>query len=466
MCSTQIPKGLLCVFSSAGQASGDSLGAVMGAVLYDLKGIRAAYSTQSALLLAALLALISIAVWQRCAPCLSCNGNKSETSVRHVLASGEKAAANGRVQSTTTADVEIICSVDKADANSDDTVAVRDVEAGTFATGKPLGKLPGQQTNAALSRLDDTTPGTAGRLIGKSLNSNAIMTSVMPPAEGARILEAADDDTMDTKIFIRHTPDKNYSGHLPDGIQAAQLSTAKVLPITSEAKKPTLNPTPDTSEPDQASPGSSVWHLLKQRVVVCECVLAFFAEMLRAVVDVLLPLAMYTTSTWLVGVIYLGGAAGALIAPFLLDILLAKHPNVLNSCHLQSAAVFVMCTTAPSLMLLHLSVPGAFVVMFCFGAAHSLIQALVLKHLVDHVGSEEPAALNACMSAFSLFYVLGFTVGSLIAGVPSHQLVLDQQLATAAVAAAMLVYMAAYQGKLHRAWGRVIAACGKNTQGG
>jgi hypothetical protein len=423
----------------------------MGAVLYDLKGIRAAYSTQSALLLAALLALISIAVWKRCVSCPSYIGKKSQTSVTDNLAvSGEEAtAAIGRVQSTTAADVEIICSVDKAaGTNSNDTAAVRDVEAGTFTTRTSHAKVPGLQPKAALSPMCEETPGTAGVLIGKSLHPNTTMTGVMPPAEGVAVVD-------ETK-HLAATFEWRWR-HLPVFHQAAQL----VYPTTSEVDQPSnanpgVNPTPDTSEPDLASPASSVWHLLKQRVVVCECLLVFFAEMLRAVVAVLVPLAMHTTSTWLVGVVYLGGAAGALIAPFLLDILLAKHPNVLNSCHLQSAAVFTMCTASPALLLLHFSVPGAFVVMFCFGAAHSLIQALVFKHLVDHVGSEEPVALNACMSAFSLFYVLGFTVGSLIAGVPSHQLVLEQQLATVAVAAAMLVYMAAYQGKLHKAWGRFV----------
>ena len=198
------------------------------------------------------------------------------------------------------------------------------------------------------------------------------------------------------------------------------------------------------------SPAGSVWHLLKQWYVVGECTLIFFAEMLRAVLVVLAPLAMSQTSTWMVGLIYLGGAAGALIAPFALDTLLAKCPHVISTRRLVIIPIVIMAGSAPALLLLHFSVPGAFVLMFFFGAAHSLTQALIFKHLVDYVGSEEPVALNACMIAFSLFYILGFTVGALIAGAPSHGLVLEQQLATAAVAAAMLVYAVAYQWKVHK----------------
>ena len=193
----------------------------------------------------------------------------------------------------------------------------------------------------------------------------------------------------------------------------------------------------------------NVWHLLKQSFVFCECSLGFFAQMLRAVVDVLTPLAMYTTATWVVGVVYLGGAAGAVIAPFVLDALLVKCP-AMNLRRAQLLAIIVMSVSAPAVLLCHLSVPGALVMMFCFGAAHSTTEALVFKHLVDQEGSEEPAVLNATMSVFSLFYVLGFIVGAFIAGAPSHEVVWQQQLATAGVAGGMLLYTLVYHWMLSR----------------
>ena len=207
------------------------------------------------------------------------------------------------------------------------------------------------------------------------------------------------------------------------------------------------------------SPAGTVWHLLKKWYVVRECTLVFFAEMLRAVIDVLTPLAMSQTSTWMVGLIYLGGAAGALIAPFALDTLLVKCPRMISTRRLVIIPIVIMAASAPALLLLHFSVSGAFVLMFFFGAAHSLIQALAFKHLVDHVGSEEPAALNACMITFSLFYILGFTVGSLITGAPNHGLVLEQQLATATVAAAMLDMGWLTSGRYIRVGRRLPASC-------
>jgi hypothetical protein len=78
----------------------------------------------------------------------------------------------------------------------------------------------------------------------------------------------------------------------------------------------------------------------------------------------------------------------------------------------------------------------------------------VFKHLVDYVGSEEAAILNAAMSAFSLFYVLGFTVGAFIAGAPSQEVVQQQQVAAAAVAGAMLLYALIYRWLLQRGYVR------------
>jgi hypothetical protein len=104
-----------------------------------------------------------------------------------------------------------------------------------------------------------------------------------------------------------------------------------------------------------------------------------------------------------------------------------------------------MAVSGPLVLLFHLSVPGAAVFFTCFGAAHSIIEALVFKHLVDQVGSEEsPGVLIATMSAFSLFYVAGFTVGAFAAGAPRQDVVPQQQLAQIAMSGGMLLYVCVY----------------------
>jgi hypothetical protein len=194
----------------------------------------------------------------------------------------------------------------------------------------------------------------------------------------------------------------------------------------------------------------TVWQMLRQWSVVCECGVVFWAQMLRAALDVLAPLAMYTTPTWVVGLVFLGEAGGAFIAPFLLDLLLVHVPKI-STRAVQLVAVSCMAVSGPLVLLFHLSVPGAAVFFTFFGASHSIIEALVFKHLVDQVGSEEsPGVLIATMSAFSLFYVAGFTVGAFVAGAPQQDVVLQQQLAQVALSGGMLLYFLVYGVLLRR----------------
>jgi hypothetical protein len=189
---------------------------------------------------------------------------------------------------------------------------------------------------------------------------------------------------------------------------------------------------------------TTVWQVLGQWAVVLECGVVFLAQMVRAALDVLVPLAMYTTPTWVVGMVFLGEAAGALVAPFLLDVLLVHMPKI-STRALQLAAVCCMAVSGPLVLLFHLSVPGAAVFFTSFGASHSIIEALAFKHLAEQVGPEEsPGVLIAIMSAFSLFYVAGFTVGAFVAGAPQPDVVL-QQLTLLAMSGGMLLYVSVYR---------------------
>jgi MFS family permease len=190
--------------------------------------------------------------------------------------------------------------------------------------------------------------------------------------------------------------------------------------------------------------------MLRQWFVVCECTLVFGTLMLRVLVDVLMPLAMYTTPTWVLGLVFLGEAIGSVSAPFLLDIALVRWPSMSTRC-VQLLAVALLCVAAPLALLAHLSVPGATIALFCTGAGHSVTEALVYAHLVEYVGCEEDiSVLNAVMSALSLFTVLGCTVGPFIAAAPSHGSPQQQVLTVAAVSAAMLVYTTSYHWLLHK----------------
>jgi hypothetical protein len=183
------------------------------------------------------------------------------------------------------------------------------------------------------------------------------------------------------------------------------------------------------------------WQLLKHEYVLLECGVLFFAQMLRAVLDALVPLAMYETSTWLVGMVYLGGAAGAVLAPFALDQLLNKAGAKFNTRNLELVTVVVMSLLGASVLLVHKSLSGALVLCLAFCSMHSMTEALAFKHVLDYIASDQPVLMTAAMCLFSLFYVLGFTVGALISGAPSPVLVYQQQLAAAAIAAVNLLYI-------------------------
>jgi MFS family permease len=196
----------------------------------------------------------------------------------------------------------------------------------------------------------------------------------------------------------------------------------------------------------------SVWSILFQWFVVGECGQALLAQLLRTALNILTPLAMAQTPTWLVGMVFLGEAVCAVLSPFALDLILVRYPGT-SLKRLLLMSVLLMGVSAAVALLFYMSVAGVLLCMAVMGSAHSMVEALVFKRVVDHVsGAENPAVLNASMSAFSLFYVLGFTLGALIAGVPNHGVVLEQQLTAAVLAGVMVVYSGVYHLLLHKGY--------------
>jgi len=104
--------------------------------------------------------------------------------------------------------------------------------------------------------------------------------------------------------------------------------------INTQSEEQQQNLEGPTDEAQQCQPGApnAVWALLCRRDVLLECLLVFPAQITRGVIDILLPLAMMTTPTWLVGMVYLTAAVGSILAPFVLDQVVLhcpryKHPT-------------------------------------------------------------------------------------------------------------------------------------------
>ena len=393
-----------------------------------------AYLTQSAIFTLALAALLILAVWWAC----SSNSSSSSQQTAKPMAAEE------------------LASLVMAETPSAAVEAASDVQARGVEVAQDEGSTPGApelelavaaQPTAAVAVQATTAAAAAGAAAATTEavpnHSMADAAAIFPPICGQGTKWQSPGKKPPTGWHPPLQPEPGCTVELTSKhANCSDLTLAMMM-------HPFKSNVPSDVELTESFTSNSVWHLLKQWFMVCECTLSFFAQMLRAVIDVLTPLAMYTTATWVVGMVYLGEAAGAVIAPFVLDALLVKCPGM-NLRRAQLLAIIVMSVSAPGVLLCHLSVPGALVMMFCFGAAHSTTEALVFKHLVDHVGSEEPAVLNATMSVFSLFYVLGFTVGAFIAGAPSQEVVWQQQVATAAVAGGMLLYTMVYHWMLSR----------------
>lgn len=185
----------------------------------------------------------------------------------------------------------------------------------------------------------------------------------------------------------------------------------------------------------------AVWRVCKDTFVISECCTVLLAQLARATVDLLLPLAMHSTATWLVGVVFIGEAAGAVIAPFLIDVALLHRPHTNTRLLLGGCALF-MAAAACLMLVWNESVAAAIVLMFVFGAGHSSVETLAYNHLAEHVGADQdPVTTNATMCAFSLFYVSGFTAGAYVAGMLSFESVNQQRITSACVGLGLVLYI-------------------------
>jgi hypothetical protein len=187
-----------------------------------------------------------------------------------------------------------------------------------------------------------------------------------------------------------------------------------------------------------------VWGLLKQGAVLRECGVVMATQLLHGVLMVLLPAAMSSTATWLLGVLLLRQAVGSVVSPFLLDVLLVWQPQF-DTHLIQMAAVVAMAVAAVGAILSNTTLCSMVLSMTLLGAAQSVADALAFAHMVRHLQTTTNfslALVTSGTSAFSLAYVLGGTVGPLVAAGPRHDpaAVMQQQLCVSAVAAVVLVY--------------------------
>ena len=415
------------VYLDAGQTFGDSLSPVLGAVLYDLCGISAAYLSQTAIFLMALAALLLLGVCWKAKPnqqpqpqqqllpsttstALPCSKGKREGLKAEHCCSCRPASA---FKLTGSAYKQLLM---QPDDNDDYDVHV-----------KPCDYC---LDHAASAPPDVTTFGLGLHSPSPSLEVPWTAAFLRHAKSAGTLLKARKPSSL---VVDLHTLPYTTTT-TRDGSSTPTWGEAPCANIKSTSKC-----TDESSEAGVTTATLAPWQLLKHVYVLMECGVLFLAQMLRAVLDALVPLAMYETSTWLVGMVYLGGACGAVLAPFVLDQLLEKAGR-LKTHVLELYTVTAMSFLGCAVLLVNMSVPGALVLSLAFCAMHSMTEALAFKHVLDYVGSDESALLTATMSLFSLFYVLGFTVGALIAGAPSPVVVVQQQLAAAAVAGANLLY--------------------------
>ena len=177
--------------------------------------------------------------------------------------------------------------------------------------------------------------------------------------------------------------------------------------------------------------------------VLCEGLQVVLTQALRAAVDVMLPLAMYTTPTYVLGIVFLSGLAGSVVGPLLLDCLLERFPGLSTRTALTCS---MLCMAAAAPVVLGLNNYSIFVAvgLFAIGAFQACSEALAFKHLVDYTRCSTLASLCNSMYVYTVFLSAGFTMGSFAAGLPEHGKLLQMQVAAGAIALGCAVYTLAY----------------------
>jgi hypothetical protein len=344
----------------AGQTCGDSLSPVLGAVLYDLSGIRTAYVTQTAIFCISLAALMLLGVlWKATRrreqlpkllelqqePKLPAPPQQQQLQ-RDVRFQQQLEVAAGVVLSPPPA-----CAGEFNESHS----PIAEQRRSTATCNQPLPDMPlkpspqqpGVQAETSESGLAETLIGKAGSPcpenkdltraasdspllgatqadgvghIGQSQDRGAVQRrrSIGSCSSNKRWPEeqASLACRVDTSIT---TAAQQSSGLAPDAAAVTVISGVLEGADCIITRNSTTGSDAGSAAANVPESVTSVWAMLKQRFVICECSLAFFAQMLRAAIDVLTPIAMYTTATWVVGMVFLGEAAGAVLAPFVFE---------------------------------------------------------------------------------------------------------------------------------------------------
>jgi hypothetical protein len=187
----------------------------------------------------------------------------------------------------------------------------------------------------------------------------------------------------------------------------------------------------------------SVLNMLGSSFVVCEGLQVALAQALRAAIDVMLPLAMYNTPSYVIGVIVLAGLAGSVLGPLLLECAMERFSGLSTRSTL-TCSMLVMTAAAPMVLLAHKYTVVIALVLFVVGFSHSCSEALAFKHLVDFTHCSSMPSLCNSMYVYAVFQVTGFTVGSLAAGLPEQGKLLHMQLVAAAIAVGCASYTLAH----------------------
>ena len=489
---------------------------VVGAILYDFYGIRAAYITQAGVYCLALAVLLILGFWWRCSkhrqrfsktlPCstmqTSNHGGNSYNSSANVelgpLRAGSTTSictAGTAVQQAlhgSTVSVAILryaaepslsccnsCDYDDMVQDARNTSSSR-----RNSSSKTRSSSSSRRNTSSSSRTGSSSSGKHSLLQSRSHHSikaanatgdeqGGCMQASASSQDKSKLEEALQDQEQSSNQY-QHQQQQQKNLELPKPISQIKAEHSNSsssswmvreqpnAPVFTTAGSPPAPAAAGVIVEDAGSPlvtpmklnerKPTVWRIILQGFVIGECGQAMLAQLLRTALNVLIPLAMSNTPTWLVGMVFLGEAVFAVLSPFILDFILARYPGM-GTKGILLGSVLVKGVSASITLLFYMSIPGAMACMAVLGSAHSLIEAIVFKRVVDYVaGAEDPAVLNASMSAFSLFYVLGFTLGALIAGVPDQGNVLQQQLAAAAVAGVMVLYTEVYQLLLYKGY--------------
>jgi MFS family permease len=171
---------------------------------------------------------------------------------------------------------------------------------------------------------------------------------------------------------------------------------------------------------------ASPWPLLLNKHILLECGLVFACQTARTSLDMLIPMSLPDVPSWVLGLVNLGEALGSVLAPFALDWVLARRALdtykvlvwLFLGMSVTSATALYAAHAGPGPQGAAAPMIGVALIMFGLGANQASAEALIYAHLTDDlVALRGPAAHQAVdftMNLFSLFWVLGFTVGSYV----------------------------------------------------